>query len=69
MRYTASAMSLKLSRRTLLGAAFIQPRIARLAGTRVRIGLNSYSFNGPLRKGSIYESQTLVRNKFFGNKN
>jgi ectoine hydroxylase-related dioxygenase (phytanoyl-CoA dioxygenase family) len=25
-------------------------------------------FPPPLRKGSIYESQTLVRNKFFGNK-
>ncbi len=31
----------------------MQPRITRLPGTHVRIGLNSYSFNGLLRDGSM----------------
>lgn len=35
-------------------AAAAQPaRIARLTGTRLRLSLNSYSFNQPLRKGEI----------------
>ena len=54
-------MSLPVSRRALLGAAagfpasaaLVQPRIARLTGTRVRIALNSYSFDRPLRDGSM----------------
>ena len=33
--------------------AFSQPKVARLAGARVRIGLNSYSFDRPLRDGSM----------------
>ncbi|MCC6860209.1 MAG: sugar phosphate isomerase/epimerase [Bryobacterales bacterium] len=34
-------------------AAWPQPKIARLPGTRVRIGLNAYSFDRPLRAGSM----------------
>jgi len=33
--------------------AFAQPRVARLAGMRVRIALNSYSFDRALRDGSM----------------
>ncbi|MFB3828034.1 MAG: sugar phosphate isomerase/epimerase family protein [Bryobacteraceae bacterium] len=46
-----------MTRRTLLGslapALVAQPRIARLPGTHVRIGLNAYSFDRPLRAGSM----------------
>ena len=68
MRYTFSAMPAQLLRRTLLRsafglavlpAAFSQPKIARLAGTRVRIGLNSYSFDRPLRDGSMTLSDVV----------
>jgi len=41
-------------------AAFSQSRIARLAGTRVRLGLNSYSFNRPLRDGSMTLSDVIL---------
>jgi phytanoyl-CoA hydroxylase len=44
----------------LVGEPSIEPRMAALP---VRL-----PYPPPLRKGSIYESQTLVRNKFFGNK-
>jgi sugar phosphate isomerase/epimerase len=36
-----------------LGMAAAQPRPARLAGAGVRLGLNVYSFNQPLRDGSM----------------
>jgi sugar phosphate isomerase/epimerase len=61
-------MSVHLVRRTLLRSAFglavlpkafPQPKIARLAGTRVRIGLNSYSFDRPLRDGSMTLSDVV----------
>jgi sugar phosphate isomerase/epimerase len=61
-------MSINLVRRALLRsavglaalpAAFSQPKIARLAGTRVRIGLNSYSFDRPLRDGSMTLSDVV----------
>jgi sugar phosphate isomerase/epimerase len=58
-------MSSKLSRRALLQAAilapasFAQPRIARLPGTRLRLALNSYSFNAPLRDGSMNLSEVV----------
>lgn len=48
-----------LSRRALIGAAAalpafpMPPRPARLAGSGVRVGLNVYSFNEPLRKGAM----------------
>ncbi|MGC8761364.1 MAG: sugar phosphate isomerase/epimerase family protein [Bryobacteraceae bacterium] len=48
-----------LSRRALIGAAAavpafpMPPRPARLAGSGVRVGLNVYSFNEPLRKGQM----------------
>ncbi len=45
---------------TTLPDAFSQPKVARLAGTRVRIGLNSYSFDRPLRDGALTLSD-LVR--------
>jgi len=41
-----------LSRRSLLHAALAAP-VARVAGTRVRIALNLYSFDKPLRAGSL----------------
>jgi hypothetical protein len=55
-------MSEHIFRRTLVQSAlslaalpgtFPQPKVARLAGTRVRIDLNSYSFEEPLRDGSM----------------
>ncbi len=53
-----------MTRRTLLGslapAVLAQPRIARLPGTHVRIALNAYSFDRPLRDGSMTLS-ALVR--------
>ena len=61
-------MSANIFRRTLLQsaigftalpAAFPQPKVARLAGTRVRIGLNSYSFDRPLRDGSMTLSDVV----------
>jgi len=62
-------MPVHISRRALLRtalgltafpAAFAQPRVARLAGTGVRVGLNSYSFDRPLRNGTMTLSD-LVR--------
>lgn len=38
---------------TTLAAASPQARISRLPGTHVRIGLNSYSFDRPLRAGTL----------------
>ena len=38
---------------------FAQPQIARLPGTRIRIALNSYSFNQPLRDGSMILSDVV----------
>ena len=35
------------------GRAAAQGRVARSAGTRVRLGLNAYSFNEPLRAGTL----------------
>ena len=61
-------MSVNILRRTLLRsaigltalpAAFPQPKVARLAGTRLRIGLNSYSFDRPLRDGSMTLSDVV----------
>jgi len=61
-------MSVNILRRTLLRsaigltalpAAFAQPKVARLAGTRLRIGLNSYSFDRPLRDGSMTLSDVV----------
>ena len=61
-------MSVNILRRTLLRsaigltalpAAFAQPKVARLAGTRLRIGLNSYSFDRPLRDGSMTLSNVV----------
>ena len=55
-------MSVHHARRTLLRAglgltalplALPQPRVSRLAGTHVRIALNSYSFDRPLHDGSM----------------
>jgi sugar phosphate isomerase/epimerase len=37
----------------LAGPAAAQRRVAREGGTRVRIGLNAYSFNAPLRAGEM----------------
>lgn len=68
MRNIASAFSANIPRRTLLRsaigltalpAAFAQPKVARLAGTRLRIGLNSYSFDRPLRDGSMTLSDVV----------
>lgn len=68
MRHTASTNSVDILRRTLLRsaigltalpAAFAQPKVARLAGTRLRIGLNSYSFDRPLRDGSMTLSDVV----------
>jgi sugar phosphate isomerase/epimerase len=62
VRYTASAMPVNICRRTLLRAVaglaparmgLAQPEISRLAGTHIRIALNSYSFDRTLRAGSI----------------
>lgn len=62
-------MSVNIRRRSLLKAAigitatpaaFAQPRVARLAGTRVRIGLNSYSFDRPLQSGSMTLSDVVL---------
>lgn len=36
-----------------LPAALAQPKVARLSGTHVRVGLNSYSFDKVLRDGSM----------------
>ncbi len=36
-----------------LPAAFAQRRVPRVAGVGVRLGLNAYSFNAPLRDGSM----------------
>lgn len=52
-------------RRTLLqaalcGAAAAQTKVVRLAGTRVRIGLNAYSFDKPLRDGSMTLSDVIA---------
>lgn len=44
---------------TAIPAAFPQPKIARMAGTRVRIGLNAYSFDRPLRDGSMTLSDVV----------
>ena len=61
-------MSVNILRRTLLRsaigltalpAAFPQSKVARLAGTRLRIGLNSYSFDRPLRDGSMTLSDVV----------
>lgn len=61
-------MSVNILRRTLLRsaigltalpAAFPLPKVARLAGTRLRIGLNSYSFDRPLRDGSMTLSDVV----------
>ncbi len=61
-------MFVNIFRRTLLQAAigltalpvaFPQAKVARLAGTRVRIGLNSYSFDRPLREGSMTLSDVV----------
>jgi len=61
-------MSVNILRRTLLRSAigltalptaFPQPKVARLAGTRLRIGLNSYSFDRPLRDGSMTLSDVV----------
>jgi len=61
-------MSVNILRRTLLRsaigltglpAAFAQPKVARLAGTRLRIGLNSYSFDRALRDGSMTLSDVV----------
>ena len=38
---------------------FAQPQIARLPGTRIRIALNSYSFNQPLSDGSMILSDVV----------
>lgn len=55
-------MSVKIHRRrllqasiglTTLPAATLQAGVTRLAGTHVRIGLNSYSFDRPLRTGCL----------------
>jgi sugar phosphate isomerase/epimerase len=37
----------------LAGRAAAQGRVARSSGTRVRLGLNAYSFNEPLRAGTM----------------
>lgn len=61
-------MSVNVLRRTLLRsaigltalpAAFSLPKVARLAGTRLRIGLNSYSFDRPLRDNSMTLSDVV----------
>ncbi len=61
-------MPVHIFRRTLLRSAIglaasplalPQPKVARLAGTRVRIGLNSYSFDKPLRDGSLTLSDVV----------
>jgi sugar phosphate isomerase/epimerase len=68
LRYTGSAMPVNLPRRKVLQAviglaaapaALSQPKVARMAGTRVRIGLNSYSFDRPLRDGSMTLSDVV----------
>jgi sugar phosphate isomerase/epimerase len=57
-------MSIPLSRRALLQAAAAlpaalpfaasaQPRVVRAPGTRIRLALNAYSFDKPLRAGTI----------------
>jgi sugar phosphate isomerase/epimerase len=61
-------MTVNISRRAVfqsaagfmpLPAALAQPKIARLSGTRVRIALNSYSFDRPLRDGSMTLSDVV----------
>jgi sugar phosphate isomerase/epimerase len=44
---------------TAAPAALPESKVARLAGTRVRIGLNSYSFDRPLRNGSMTLSDVV----------
>jgi sugar phosphate isomerase/epimerase len=40
-------------------SVFAQPKVARLAGTYIRIALNSYSFDRPLRDGSLTLSDVV----------
>ncbi|MBI4877614.1 MAG: sugar phosphate isomerase/epimerase [Acidobacteria bacterium] len=46
-------LKLPLGAGALCAASFAQPRVARLAGSRVKLALNAYSFDRPLRDGAM----------------
>lgn len=51
--HTLSAAALAAAGPTLPATLAAQGKVSRLKGTRVRIGLNAYSFNEPLRAGRM----------------
>ena len=50
---TFGAAALAAVRTPFAGRATAQGRVARSSGTRIRLGLNAYSFNEPLRAGTM----------------